>query len=85
MNEKDGHRILASLCGDELDHLKQKGMRDAQFSGTEKYALHHGVRHMLQLEENMGSRSLEECVRPYVTDLELLYAKICVNNSAAAE
>ena len=85
MNEKDGHRILASLCGDELDHLKQKGMRDAQFSGTEKYALHHGVRHMLQLEENMGSRSLEECVRTYVADLELLYGKISVNNSIAAE
>ena len=85
MNEKDGHRILASLCGHELDYLKQKGIRDAQFSATEKYALHHGVRHMLQLDENMGSRSLEECVRTYVTDLELLYGKISVNNSIAAE
>ena len=85
MDEKEGHRILASLCGDELDHLKQKGVRSSQFSSTEKYALHHGVRHMLQLDENMGSRSLEECVRTYVTDLELLHAKICVNNSTAAE
>ena len=85
MDEKVGHRILASLCADELDHLKQKGIRDAQFSATEKYALHHGVRHMLQLDENMGSRSLEECVRTYVTDLELLYGKISVNKSIAAE
>ena len=85
MGEKDGHRILASLCADELDHLKQKGIRDAQISATEKYALHHGVRHMLQLQENMGSGSLEECVRAYVTDLELLYGKICVNNSTAAK
>ena len=85
MDEKDGHRILASLCAAELDHLKQKGIRDAQISATEKYALHHGVRHMLQLDENLGSRSLEECVRTYVTDLELLYGKISVNNSIAAE
>ena len=85
IDEKDGHRILASLCSNELDHLKQKGVCDAQFSATEKYALHHGVRHMLQLDENPGSRSLEECVRTYVTDLELLYRKISVNNSIAAE
>ena len=85
MDEKEGHRILGSLCGDELDHLKQKGVRDAQFSSTEKYALHHGVRHMLQLDENVRLRNLEECVQTYVTDLELLYAKICLNNSTAAE
>ena len=85
MNEKDGHRILARLCADELDHLKQKGVRDAQFSSTEKYALHHGIRHMLQLDENGRSRSLEECVQTYVTDLEVLFAKICVNSSTAAE
>ena len=85
IDEKDGHRILASLCSNELDHLKQKGVCDAQFSATEKYALHHGVRHMLQLDENPGSRSLEECVRTYVTDVELLYRKISVNNSIAAE
>jgi len=85
MNEKDGHRILASLCADELDHLKQKGVRTVQFSSTEKYALHHGVRHMLQLDENMSSCNLEKCVQTYMTDLELLYAKICVNNAMAAE
>ena len=87
MDENEGHHILASLCADELDHLKQKGVRDAlQFSATEKYALDHGVRHMLQLGKNtVRSRSLEKCVRTYVTDLEVLYAKICVNSSTAAE
>ena len=85
IDEKDGHRILASLCADELDHLKQKGVRVAQFSATEKYALHHGVRHMLQLNENMGSRNLEKCIRTYVTDLKLLYERISVNSSIAAE
>ena len=85
MDEKEGHRILARLCAEELDHLKEKGVPDAEFSSTEKYALHHGVRHMLQLDENMRPRSLEECVQTYVTDLELLYAKLCLECSAAAE
>jgi len=85
MNEKDGHRILASLCADELDHLKQKGVSDLQFSSTEKYALNHGVRHMLQLDENVRSRRLEECVQTYVTDLELFYAKLCLDCSTAAK
>ena len=85
VDEKDGHRILASLCGDKLDHLKQNGVCDAQFSATEKYALHHGVRHMLQLEENIRSRSMEEFVKAYVIDLNLLYAKLCLNYSTVAE
>ena len=85
MDEKEGHRILASLCAKELDHLKQKGVRDAEFSFTEKYALHHGVRHMLQLDENMSSCNQEKCVQTYVIDLELLYAKLCLNYSIAAE
>ena len=85
IDEKEGHRILSSLCSEELDNLKQKGVHDTEFSSTAKYALNHGVRHMLQLDENMGSRSLEECVQTYVLDLELLYAKLCFNNSIAVE
>ena len=85
MDKKNGHRILGSLCADELDDLKQKGVRDGPLSSTEKYALYHGVRHMLQLDENMGSGRLEECVQTYVIDLDLLYAKLCLNCSIAAE
>jgi len=85
MDEKEGHRILASLCADELDHLKEKGVHDAQCSSTERYALHHGLRHMLQLDENMRSRSLEKCVETYVIDLDLLYKKLCLDCSIAAE
>ncbi|XP_078383699.1 uncharacterized protein LOC144666197 isoform X2 [Oculina patagonica] len=86
VDEKEGHRILASLCSDELDNLKQKGVPDnTQFSSTEKYALHHGARHMLQLDENMRSRSLDEFVQTYVTDLELVFAKLCIDDSIAAE
>ena len=85
MDEKDGHRILASLCSDELDNLKQKGVHDTQFSCTEKYELNHGVRHVLQVDKNMSSQSLEECVQKYVTDLELVYANLCIDDSIAAE
>ena len=83
MDEKEGHRILGKLCADELDHLKQRGARDAQFSATEKYALHHGVRHMLQLEKE-NVRRLDYYVETYVIDLDLLYAKLCLNSSIAA-
>ena len=84
-DEKEGHRILASLCSEELDSLKQKAVHDTEFNSTAKYALKHGVRHMLQLDKNMSSQSLEECVQTYVLDLELLYAKLCFNCSIAAE
>ena len=86
-DEKEGHRILATFCSEELDNLKKKGVRDAEFSSTEKYALQHGVRHMLQLGEytRPGRCSLEECVQTYVTDLELLYVKLCLSDSLAAE
>ena len=84
-DEKDGHRILASLCCDELYNLKQKGVHDTEFSSTVKYAFHHGLRHLLQLDKNMTSQSLEECVQTYVIDLELVYAKLCIDDSMAAE
>ena len=85
VDENEGHCILASLCSNELDSLKLKGVRDREFSPTVKYALSHGVRHMLQPDENMSLRNLEKCVQTYLTDLELLYAKLCFNSSMAAE
>ena len=87
VDENDGHRILANLCSNALDDLKRKGVRDTLFSSTEKYALNHGVQHMLQLDEDMrpGRCSLDECVETYATDLELVYAKLFVGNSIAAE
>ena len=85
MYEKEGHRVLASLCAKELVDLKQKGVLHRQFTPTEKYALHHGVKHMLLIDEEVKSHSLKECVKTYVLDLELLYAKLCLNDSATAE
>ena len=82
--EKEGHEVLSKLCISELDEVKRKGVDFAQFSDTTKYALQHGVQHMLQLEDARVC-SLEEVVKKYILDIELVYAKLCVNVTAASE
>ena len=62
----------------------RKGVEFAPFSDTTKYALQHGVQHMLQLEDAEVC-SLEEVVKRFILDLELVYAKLCVNVTAASE
>ena len=85
IDEKEGHGVLSKLCIDELDDVKRKGVDSAHFIDTTKYALHHGVQHMLQLEEDARICSLEDVVRSYCLDLELVYAKLCVSVTAASE
>ena len=88
VDEKEGHEILFDLCRNELDNIKQKGVHDTQFSDTEKYALQHGVQHMIEVDklvEKLRPRSIEELIYMYVSDLELIYAKLCVNSTSAAE
>ena len=84
VDEKEGHEVLSELCVDELRALKRKGVDGAQFSDITKYALRHGVQHMLQLEDARVC-SLEEVVTKFVLDVELVYAKLCVNVTAAFE
>ncbi len=84
VDEKEGHRILSKLCAGEFDDIKGRGVGSVQFSGTAKYALQHGVEHMLQLEEVVSS-DLEVVVKNYVVDLELVYANLCVHSAIAAE
>ncbi|XP_067028557.1 uncharacterized protein [Acropora muricata] len=84
VDEKEGHEVLSKLCIDELHELKRKGVDGAQFSDITKYALRHGVQHMLQLEDARVC-SLEEVVTKFVLDVELLYAKLFVNVTAAFE
>ncbi|XP_067027730.1 uncharacterized protein [Acropora muricata] len=84
VDEKDGHEILSELCIKELNDLKKKGVDSAQFSDITKYALRHGVQHMLQLEDARVC-SLEEVVTKFVLDVEVVYAKLCVNVTAAFE
>ena len=86
VDEIKGHHILSTLCINEFDELKKKGVDNSQsFSDTTKYALLHGVQHMLQLDQGTRSCSLEEVVDKYVLDIELVYAKLCVISSAASE
>ena len=84
VDEKEGHEVLSKLCIDELDEVKRKGVDGAQFHDTAKYALRHGVQHMLQ-PENARVCSLDEVVTKFVLDLELVYAKLCVNVTLASE
>ena len=84
VDEKKGHEVLSKLCIDELHELKLKGVDGAQFSDITKYALRHGVQHLLQLEDATVC-SLEEVVTKFVLDVELVYAKLCVNVTAAFE
>ena len=85
VDEKQGHAMLSRLCTNELNNVKRKGVYGKEFSNTARYALQHGVYHMLEsgeLEES--TRSFEEIVN-YVTDLNIVYAKLCVNNTASSE
>ena len=86
VDEMKGHKILYTLCFNEFDELKSKGIGNSQtLPDTSRYALEHGVQHMLQLDKDMKSCSLEQRVGKYVSDPELLYAKLCVNLAGATE
>ena len=84
-DESEGHRILAALCTDELENLKRKGVHCVQFSVTERYALYHGVHHMLHEGVKREPHKLDELTKAYIIDLEIVYAKTCLNSTIAAE
>ena len=73
VEEKKGHKILSKLCAKALEILK--GCRGPSTQAKKKYALRHGVKHMLEACET-ESAQMEELVQGYVTDLELVYAKL---------
>ena len=85
VDEKEGHRILAALCIDELENLKRKGIHSIQFSATEKYALYHGAYHMLHEVVKIEPHKLNELTKVYIVGLEIVFAKTCVNSTMAAE
>ena len=86
VDEKQGHAMLSQLCTNELNNVKRKGVHGTEFSNTARYALQHGVYHILESEKVAeSSRSFEEILNNYVTDLDIVYAKLCVNNTASSE
>ncbi|XP_073251962.1 uncharacterized protein [Porites lutea] len=92
VDEKEGHDVLSDLCASELDSIKRKGVHGRQFTNTESYALIHTVQHMLEANDDHkwidGSETMtgtSNQVYQYVTDLELIYVKLCVNRTSATE
>ena len=85
VDENEGNRILAALCTDELENMKRKGVHNLQFSATERYALYHGAHHMLHEGDKREPHKLNELTKAYIVDLEIVYAKTCVNSTIAAE
>ena len=86
--EKQGHVMLSELCTNELNNVKRRGVHGTEFSNTARYALQHGVYHMLEseeLEKSTRTSRFEEIVNNYVTDLDIVYGKLCVNNTASSE
>ena len=84
VDEKEGHEVLSKLCIDELSEVKRKGVDLVKFTDPTKYALRNGVQHILELEDARVC-NLEEVVKKFVLDVELVYAKLCVNVTAASE
>ena len=85
VDENVGHRKLAALCTDELENVKRKGVHNIQFSVTERYALYHGVHHMLHEGVKREPHNPDELTKAYIIDLEVVYAKTCINSTIAAE
>ena len=88
VDEKEGHQILFDLCKNELDNIKRRGVHKSPFSDTERYALQHGIQHLIEMSESgesPGPCDVEDLVNTYVTDLELIYAKLCVNSTGSSE
>ena len=85
VDENEGHRILAALCTDELENLKLKGVRNIQFSATERYAVYHAAHHMLHERDKREPQRLDELTKASILDLEIVYAKTFVNSTIAAE
>ena len=52
---------------------------------TEKCALHHGARHILHAGFKREPLKLNELTKSYIVDLEIVYAKTCLNSTIAAE
>ena len=70
VTEKQGHQVLAEVCGQILESLKNKEDLPEEFSASESYALKHSTRHVLE----SGSQSTKSKGAPF--DLEVLVLKL---------
>ena len=85
MDEIQGHLILANLCAEELNDLKQEGVNKVQLSPTKIYSLNHGARHIFHVGVKREALELERLTNSYMVDLEIVYAKTCINSTVMVE
>ena len=88
LDEKKGHEILFNLCKIELENVKRRSIHDCTFSDTETYALLHGVQHMIEVDSFIRdpvTTQVDGLIEAFVTDLKLVYAKLCVNSNCPSE
>ena len=85
VDEKQGQLALSELCTGELNDVKRKGVHGAEFSDPARYALQHGVDHLLELEESTRASRFKEIVKNYVIDFEIVFTKLCVNNATSSK
>ena len=88
LDEKKGHEILFNLCKIELENVKRRRIHNCTFSDTETYALQHGVQHMIEVDSFIRdpvTTGVDGLIEALVTDLKLVYAKLCVNSNCPSE
>ena len=88
LDEKKGHEILFNLCKIELENVKRRRIHNCTFSDTETYALQHGVQHMIEVDSFIRdpvTTGVDGLIEAFVTDLKLVYAKLCVNSNCPSE
>ena len=81
---KYGHKILFELCIKKLNDVKEKSFSQENLAIPDiKYALKYCIPHMLKGLEDAGS--FESFVSDYFTDLEVVFAGVCVNVNLALD
>ena len=85
MDEIEGHRILTDLCTEELDDVKREGVNNVKLTATKMYALNHGARHIFHVGVKREALELERLTNSYIVDLEIVYAKTCINSTVMVE
>ena len=88
MDKLERQRILADLCTEELNNLKWKGVNNVQLSPAKMYALNHGACHtsfMQCIGVKIEALELERRAKSHIVDLEIVYAKNCINSTVMVE
>ena len=78
VDQQDGNKVIFNLCVKTLDKIKDNGVNSNDLvSAAVKYSLKFYIPHMLNgLEDTSKLDNLVDC---YVTDLEVVFASVCVD------